>query len=74
MEAGLAAGLLLSFRVMRGKETNAMLGTLLKHLSIPHVPVRIAASAGVVGSFTWLLGHDLVHPLVVFLLELYLTF
>lgn len=72
--AGLAARLLLLLRVMRGKETNAMLGTLLEKLSIPHVPVRLAASAGVAGSFVWLLGHDLIHPLVVFLLELYLTF
>ncbi|MGD2114296.1 MAG: hypothetical protein PVG07_04530 [Acidobacteriota bacterium] len=51
-----------------------MLGSLLERLSIPHLPVRAVASAGVVSSFVWLLGHDLIHPLVLYLLELYLTF
>lgn len=51
-----------------------MLGTLLEKLSIPRLPVRLAASAGVVGSFVWLLAHDLIHPLVVYLLQVYLTF
>jgi len=57
---------------MKGK--TAMLGTLLEKIAIPRLPVRVMASAGVVGSFAWLLGHDLIHPLVVYLLELYLTF
>lgn len=51
-----------------------MLGSLLKHLFIPHLPVRVVASIGVVGSFGWLLAHDLIHPLVIYLMELYLTF
>lgn len=51
-----------------------MLGTLLEKLALPRLPARAAASAGVVGSFVWLLAHDLIHPLVVYLLELYLTF
>lgn len=51
-----------------------MLGTLLEKVALPRLPLRTAASAGVVGSFAWLLAHDLIHPLVVYLLELYLTF
>lgn len=51
-----------------------MLGSLRKQLSVPQIPVRALSSAGVVGSFVWLLAHDLVHPVVVYLLELYLTF
>ncbi len=51
-----------------------MIATLLQKLALPRVPVRTAASAGVVGSFVWLLAHDLVHPLVVYLLEIFLTF
>jgi len=51
-----------------------MLGSLLKQLSVPHLPVRVMASAGVVSSFVWLLAHDLIHPLVIYLMELYLTF
>ncbi len=70
----LAVGLLSLWCVMRGKETSAMLGSLLKHLSVPHLPMRAVASAGVVSSFVWLLAHDLIHPLVIYLLELYLTF
>jgi hypothetical protein len=51
-----------------------MIGTLLEKLAIPRLPVRVAASAGVIGSFVWLLAHDLLHPLVVYLLEIFLTF
>ncbi len=56
------------------KEKTAMLGTLLEKLALPRLPLRTVASAGVVGSFVWLLAQDLIHPLVVYLLELYLTF
>jgi hypothetical protein len=56
------------------KEKTVMLGTLLEKLALPRLPVWAAASAGVAGSFVWLLAHDLIHPLVVYLLELYLTF
>jgi hypothetical protein len=59
---------------MPPKEKSAMLGTRLEKLSVPRLPLRVAASAGVASSFVWLLAHDLVHPLVVYLLELYLTF
>lgn len=51
-----------------------MLESLLKQLTVPHVPVRALASTGVLGGFVWLLAQDLIHPLVVYLLELYLTF
>lgn len=51
-----------------------MLDTLRKQLSIPQIPVRALSSAGVIGSFVWLLANDLVHPVAVYLLELYLTF
>ncbi len=55
-----------------------MPGSLLKQRTLPYLPVRtlirVMASAGVVGSFVWLLANDLIHPLVVYLLELYLTF
>lgn len=55
-----------------------MLGSLLKQRTVPYLPTRgliqVMASAGVLGSFVWLLANDLIHPLVVYLLELYLTF
>lgn len=51
-----------------------MIDTLRKQLSIPQIPVRALSSAGVIGSFVWLLANDLIHPVAVYLLELYLTF
>jgi len=39
-----------------------MLGSLLKTLSVPHVPVRVVASAGVVSSFVWLLSQTSSTP------------
>jgi hypothetical protein len=63
---------------MSPKEKSAMLGSLLKQRTVPFLPTRamiqVMASAGVIGSFVWLLANDLIHPLVVYLLELYLTF
>ncbi len=63
---------------MSPKEKSAMLGSLLKQRTVPYLParslIRVMASAGVLGSFVWLLANDLIHPLVVYLLELYLTF
>jgi len=43
-------------------------------LAIPQLPVRALVSAGTVGAFGWLLSQDLVHPLVIYLFELYLSF
>ena len=51
-----------------------MIRALLQELTLPRIPVRMVASAGVVSSFVWLLAHDLVHPLTVYLLEIFLTF
>lgn len=51
-----------------------MLGTVRNQLALPQIPVRPLAAVGVVGSFVWLLAHDLIHPVVVVLVELYLTF
>jgi hypothetical protein len=51
-----------------------MLDSLRATLAIPRLPARAALSVGTFGTFGWLLSHDLIHPLVVYLLELYLTF
>ncbi len=43
-------------------------------VAVPRLPVRALVSAGTVGVFGWLLTQDLVHPLVIYLFELYLSF
>lgn len=51
-----------------------MLESVRKSVAMPRVPAKTLASAGALGSFFWLLAHDLVHPLVIYLLQIYLTF
>jgi hypothetical protein len=53
---------------------NHMLDSVRKHVTIPYVPGRVLLSAATVGSFAWLLAHDMIHPLVIYALQLYLSF
>lgn len=41
---------------------------------IPRIPVEGLAVVGTVSAFGWLLAHDLVRPIAVYLLEIFLTF
>jgi hypothetical protein len=41
---------------------------------VPRVPVKVLLSAATLASFGWLLAHGLVHPIVVYALQLYLSF
>lgn len=41
---------------------------------VPQVPVKVLLSAATLASFGWLLAHGLVHPVVIYALQLYLTF
>lgn len=43
-------------------------------VAAPHLPVRALVSAGTLGAFGWLLSQDLIHPLVIYIFELYLSF
>lgn len=51
-----------------------MLELVRKHVAIPFLPGKVILSAALLGSFGWLLVHDLVHPAVVYALQLYLSF
>ena len=52
-----------------------MLESVRKHaVALPKVPVLAWLTAGTVGSFAWLLLHDQIHPVVVYALQVYLTF
>jgi hypothetical protein len=55
-------------------EEKPMLDSVRKHVTIPYVPGRVLLSAATVGSFAWLLAHDMIHPLVIYALQLYLSF
>jgi hypothetical protein len=45
-----------------------------KSIAIPQLPVKVLLSAATLASFGWLLAHGMVHPIVVYALQLYLSF
>lgn len=52
-----------------------MLQSVRKHAAaIPYVPGKVLLSVGTLASFAVLLAHDLIHPIVIYALELYLAF
>jgi hypothetical protein len=54
---------------------NVMLESVRRHAAaVPPVSGRVVFSAGTLASFGWLLAHDLVHPIIVYALQLYLSF
>ncbi len=42
--------------------------------AVPQVQVKALLSVATLASFGWLLAHGLVHPIVIFALQLYLSF
>jgi hypothetical protein len=69
-------GLAIGERRMR---RNVMLDSIRKHVAVSYVPVKsgsvkVLLSVGSLASFGWLLSHDLVHPIVIYALQLYLSF
>jgi hypothetical protein len=51
-----------------------MLESIRKHVAIPALPGTLLLTLATVTSFGVLLAHDLVHPVVVYALQLYLSF
>ncbi len=51
-----------------------MLQSIRRSLAVPQVPSLALATTASVASFGWLLAHDLIAPIFVYLLELYLAF
>lgn len=43
-------------------------------VALPRIPTQTLISAGVLTSFGWLLYQNKIHPIVIYLLQLYLTF
>ncbi len=42
--------------------------------ALPRVPAHLLLSAGTLSSFAWLLLQNRIHPVVIYLLQVYLTF
>ena len=51
-----------------------MLQTARRTLALPRLRTDVALTALTTVSFGWLLMNDLLHPLAVYLLQLYLAF
>ncbi len=51
-----------------------MLESIRRHAVIPLVPIRWVLSIGTVLSFGWLMANDLINPIVLYLMQLYLAF
>lgn len=51
-----------------------MLESIRSTVAISDGPAKVLFSVGTLASFFWLLAHDLIHPLVIYVLQLYLTF
>jgi hypothetical protein len=43
-------------------------------VTLPLVSVRLSLAAGTLLTFGWLLAQDRIHPIVIYCLQLYLTF
>ena len=51
-----------------------MLETIRRHVEIPRLRLDVVLAVATTFSFGWLLLRDLVHPVAVYLLQLYLSF
>lgn len=51
-----------------------MLDSVRRHVAVPRISSKAVLAAGAAASFVWLLVHDLIHPIVIYALELYLIF
>jgi hypothetical protein len=51
-----------------------MLDSVRKQIAVPQISATTVFAVSTVTSFLWLLSQDLVHPIVVYALEVYLSF
>jgi hypothetical protein len=50
-----------------------MIDSLRKAVWLPDISVQVLLSAGVVVGFVWLVAQNGVHPIMIYLLQLYLS-
>jgi hypothetical protein len=51
-----------------------MIDLVRRQTAVAQIPVRVLLSIGTLASFGWLLANDQIHPLVIYALQLYLSF
>lgn len=51
-----------------------MFDAIPKRAAIPRLPALPLATAGTVAMFGWLLAQNQVHPIVVYVLQIFLAF
>jgi hypothetical protein len=45
-----------------------------RRVVLPQVPAKMLVSGATLASFCWLLAHDMVQPIVIYALQVYLSF
>ena len=43
-------------------------------VALPRIPTQVILPAGVLASFGWMLYQNKIHPVAIYLLQIYLTF
>ncbi|MEM7482632.1 MAG: hypothetical protein AAF481_15755 [Acidobacteriota bacterium] len=51
-----------------------MLESVRRQFSVPRLSSKVFVAVGTAASFGWLLMNDMIHPIVIYALEFYLTF
>ena len=51
-----------------------MLDSARKNIAVPQISATTVFAVTTIVSFLWLLSQDLVHPIVIYALEVYLSF
>jgi hypothetical protein len=58
----------------RVRKQVVMAAVARREMVLPHVPAKMLLSGAVIASFAWLLSQDMVQPIVIYALQLYLSF
>ena len=59
---------------LEGSEGDLMLDSIRRLAALPRVSILPIVSAGTVFAFFWLLIQDRIHPFVIYLAQIYLSF
>ena len=51
-----------------------MIQSLRKYVALPQIPVTASVAVGTFATFGWLLVQDQIHPILIYCLQLFLSF
>ncbi len=51
-----------------------MLESIRKTIALPEIPTQVWLPAVSLTAFGWFLAHDVIHPVVIFLVQIFLAF